>query len=57
MSVELMQINSDGDHTRDGFAGDSSDQGRNGQEARDLHAGDERTGSNDGRVERKADKR
>lgn len=47
MSVKLMQINSDGDHTRDGFAGDSSDQGRNGQEARDLHAGDERTGSND----------
>ena len=42
-----MQIDRDKERTRDGFAGDSSEQGRNGQEARDLHAGDERTDSND----------
>jgi hypothetical protein len=46
-SVGLMQINRKEEHTRDRFAGNSSKQGRNGQEARDLHAGDERADSND----------
>lgn len=42
-----MQIGNDEGHTRNGLAGNSSEENRNGQKAGDLHAGDERVNSND----------